>query len=157
MHLTQEVDAFRAQMQRYRDTNMSFNIYADGAILVEDTSKSVGPTVRCRWWQEFSRDDSGDRDQPSLAYALATLPGMRHWSELRQKTRFDRSTLMDDVFLVSEPHCKASGLCHWYMGLNKNLAQLTPKTLPLVTAGGGRGQRHHHVVAKKGSRGGAGR
>lgn len=60
---TTELKALAKQVARYKASGNAFNIYIDGALLIRDSSHPTGVEFGCRWWNEYNRPDSSDRDQ----------------------------------------------------------------------------------------------
>ena len=67
---------------RYRETNLTYTQYAEGAFIVRDAlfQSAEGFStndLNCAWWNEYARNDSSDRDQLALGSAMATLPALQ--------------------------------------------------------------------------------
>ena len=63
------------QVERYQQMYLSGELYfehfLDGGLLIRDSRSSISREINERWWSEYSKSSSSDRDQLSLSYAVS--------------------------------------------------------------------------------------
>jgi hypothetical protein len=142
---TANVQALKRQVARYTTSATSGQLgdlyeFAEGALLIRDHEHPVGGSLNCAWWAEYTREDSSDRDQLSLAYVLASRasPTSTAYSTDgvvgsggADPRLFAKSTERGGVFIISEGPTSGAckDLCHWYHGTPRShsIGALIPK------------------------------
>ena len=69
--------ALELQEERYKqlqlEGKLKFEHFLEGGVLIRDSRSKIVRDVNELWWAEYTKEDSSDRDQLSLAFALNTV------------------------------------------------------------------------------------